>query len=91
MTRIPNLIELGRRPDVIRYVWILIEKGNSIHTGTAWTALSKALEGVENYKRFAVVDLRRNIVIDLDPLEWLEMWRPHYFNPDWDIPVEKNA
>jgi hypothetical protein len=91
MKRIPNVIELGRRPDVIRYVWILLDDKNNFHSGASWSSLHRIMKyHTGPHKMFLVVDTQRNKVFRLSPEKWLETWRPYYFDPNWEFSGEKS-
>jgi len=84
MNRVPNVIELGRRPVPLRYSWIATNGQGEIRQGSTWITLKRALEEMEEVT-IRVVDLHRNRVFVLkDPESFLNKWRPQYFNYDWN-------
>ena len=89
--RLPNLVELGRRPDTPRYVWIVVTK-DGINSGAAWRSLERVLEK-NKAKKFLVVDTKTGHSFVTKPKKFMPLWREHYFDPSWEftdvIPVDK--
>lgn len=89
MERIPNLIELGRRPDDPRYVWILKTGNGQIRQGSTWITLKRALDEVE-IQDFEVilVDLKDYDCTALEPDEmegFMQHWRENYWDTEYRL------
>lgn len=78
--RIPNLVELGRSPNPLRYVWLLV--GPTVHAGTTWMGLNRSYKKHPD-AHLMVLRLKLKEIIECTPEEFLEKWRPHYFDPNW--------
>ena len=90
MERQPNLIELGRRPDPVRYMWIFMMENGTLKSGATWMTLKRASEecDYDDVKLMKIVDLVENKVYTITDIpELLEEWRANYFNPQWDIGI----
>lgn len=85
MSRVPNLVELGRRPAPVRYIWIAVTEENDIRSGATWMMLRRTLEEYE-VKSLRVVDLVTNKVTPINDADaLLEQWRNNYFDFDWRL------
>ena len=86
MNRIANLVELGRRPNPVRYVWIMEMKDGSVKTGATWMMLKRAWEESDDVKSVKFVDLVKNKVHLVQVFDkFLQTWREHYFDPNWQM------
>lgn len=89
MERVPNVVELGRRPEDVRYVWIAYtssEHGSEkLRQGSTWITLKRAIEELGEDTVVVIVDLVKLKAYQLeDPESFLDSWRPEYFNFDWE-------
>lgn len=84
--RVPNLVELGRRPNPVRYVWIVVLGDGSIKSGATWMMLRRTLED-SDYEVVKVIDINRDKVLNvtLKVKSFMEVWREHYFDPNWQM------
>lgn len=86
--RTANVVDLGKRPYFIRYVWIYeveIDEGhNTVNSGTTHQGLQKAHKARPGGV-LKVVDLREDRVEEVKESfeNFLSMWRTNYFNPNW--------
>ena len=97
MSRLPNLVELGRRPEKVRYVWVAMMKDGSVKSGATWMTLNRVIEDhtvdgkLYGVRKFKLIDLVNDTVIHLSDsaLSFLGLWRKNYFVPKWDWSKEK--
>ncbi len=88
MGRLPNVVELARKPDKPRYIWIAIwgkgEGGSIESVGMTWTHLDTILKQ-NRIKRLLVVDfhLAKTYEISEEFRDFMDQWRANYFDPKW--------
>lgn len=85
--RIPNVIELGRRPEPCRYVWVIRTEDENVRMGATWGSLKRTLEEEDgNNPTLRVMDLLIDEVVLITDMEsFMEDWRVNYFNTRWDL------
>lgn len=87
--RIPNVVELGRRPDPVRYIWFAYdntEDGEEVRMGATWATLRRAQEEMAHRPMVKVIDLYNDKVHTFfgdEVDEFLDEWRNHYFDDGW--------
>lgn len=81
--RIPNLIDLGRAPNKIRFVWVY-RGPKGIHTGTTWQGLQRA-SVTDRVTTLFLVDLHTESLVTIHDFDtFMERWRVNYYNFSWD-------
>lgn len=81
--RVPNMIELGRRPDPLRYVWTAVAENGDIHTGSTWGSLNRVM-GDKKIDVLYVSDLIGKKVHEFSGAKidkFMDLWRRNYFDP----------
>lgn len=86
--RLPNVTELGRRPDKVRFMWVFQLRDGSIKSGATWMTLRSAHNETprKDVKSVNFIDLIQKEVqeIHYDNIPLLmQAWRENYFDPKW--------
>lgn len=90
--RIPNVIELGRRPTPLRYVWIAYTTIDDVEVnriGATWATLKRSREELGDGVVVKIVDIYEDRVHTFATPElidgFMESWRANYFDDQWEL------
>jgi hypothetical protein len=83
--RVPNVIELGRKPNPCRYVWTAYNNEEQLRQGATWVSLKRAVDELEECT-VVILDLyttEAEVIQDIS--QFLEHWRANYFDDAWSF------
>lgn len=81
-SRVPNLVELGRRPDPVRYFWVA-RTDNDLFGGAGYRRLMSILAKYPE-TTLLLTDIVDNEVVPVTNKEqFMAEWRANYFDIDW--------
>jgi hypothetical protein len=80
--RIPNVVELGRRPDPVRYVWIN-KTEDDVYAGSGYRRLMANLEKYPDCELLVIDTIDDEVIRIADKEHFMREWRVHYFDTTW--------
>lgn len=83
--RVPNKVELARKPDPVRYTWI-VKTDKDIYYGATWGHLQTVYENVPEDTEYTllIIDTVEAQCYQVEDFEaFMTEWRQNYFNPEW--------
>lgn len=90
-TRVPNRVELARKPDVPRYIWVAKVKEGDTLMGMTWAHLDNILNEKE-VEQITFVDLfiTKSYLLKNNFEAFMANWRLHYFDANWQYKQPKS-
>jgi hypothetical protein len=80
--RIPNVVELGRRPDPVRYVWI-VKTADDVYAGSGYRRLTANLGKYPDCEPLVTDTIDLEAIRITDREHFLTEWRANYFDTSW--------